>query len=428
MHRVIKLLILSLFFLYNNDAYCVSIIRDTEVEAVVKELAKPLFSAAGIDYKQIKIFVINDNSVNAFVINNDSIFINLGLLQYSTKPYVLLGILAHEIAHISAGHVLQTSKAVNYFNSIAIISYMLGLASGIMIDPQIASAVLIGGVGLSTKLFSNYSQDQESAADSYALRYLDESRYDNIGIKEAFSYFKSIEHKDSDEYFRTHPLSDKRLFIVQNYKVKNDVRPISAEKLLKFERVIVKLDSFFAPIHVLSSKYNNNDRVSQYVNAIVKYRRGKIEEAVNSIDLLMQQGDPYLYQLKAEMLYKVGNLVGAIENYEESLKYISNKESYLIKIALSHALLLYGDAKKAVLYLEQITNLEPNDILAWKYLSVAYKCYPDIAMYYFALTKKAFIEDDMKKFKKYSQLAIHSLPKDSSYLLQVEDMKNHSGK
>ncbi len=173
-----KLFVLLFFFVYCNSAYSVSIIRDSEVEAVVKDLAQPLFSAAGIDNDKIKVFIVDDRSINAFVINNNSIFIHLGLLQYSTEPYVLLGILAHEIAHISAGHVLQMSSAVGYFQSIAMVSYMVGLVSSIVINPQVASAILLSGVTLSSRLFFNYSQEQESVADSYALRYLDESGYE----------------------------------------------------------------------------------------------------------------------------------------------------------------------------------------------------------------------------------------------------------
>lgn len=63
-------------------------------------------------------------------------------------------------------------------------------------------------------------------------------------MKEIFDYFKSIEHENTEEYFRTHPLSDKRIFAVQNYKVKNNIKPILADKLLKFERMVAKLDSF----------------------------------------------------------------------------------------------------------------------------------------------------------------------------------------
>jgi predicted Zn-dependent protease len=206
MFRIAKFLTLLFFFAYYNNAYSINIIRDSEVEAIVKELAQPLFFAANIDSDRMKVFIINDNSINAFVINN-SIFVYLGLLQYSAKPYVLLGILAHEIAHISAGHILQMSSAMGYFQSIAMISYMVGLVSSIIINPQVAGAILLSGVALSSRLFFNYSQEQESVADSYALRYLDESGYDNSGMKEIFDYFKSIEHENTEEYFRIHPLS-----------------------------------------------------------------------------------------------------------------------------------------------------------------------------------------------------------------------------
>ncbi|MDN5248033.1 MAG: M48 family metalloprotease [Wolbachia endosymbiont of Tyrophagus putrescentiae] len=361
--------ILLFCFIYCDDAYSTSIIRDSEVEAIVKELARPLFHAAGLDDKKIKVLIVRDNSINAFVVNNESIFINLGLLRYSTEPYVLLGILAHEIAHISAGHILQMNSAMNHFKSVAMMSYALGLISGIAVDPQIASAILLGGVTLGTGLFFYYSQEQESIADSYALRYLDESGYDNIGMKEAFSYFKSIEPEITGWYFRTHPLSDKRLFAVQNYKVKNKIRPLTSEQLSKFKRIVMKLDAFFTPIHMLSSKYQGN---SKYINAIIYYRQGRIDDATELINSLAQD-DPYLYELKAEMLYKSGRLDAAIENYEKSLQYLSNNNSYLVKLALSHTLLLNGNTKKAISYLKQIIAIEQNDALALKYLKAAYK-------------------------------------------------------
>ncbi|QKX02289.1 M48 family metalloprotease [Wolbachia endosymbiont of Dirofilaria (Dirofilaria) immitis] len=422
MLQVVKFFILLLFFVYYNNTYSINIIGDSEVEAMVKELAQPLFSAAGVDSDQVKVFVVNDDSINAFIIDNNNIFIHLGLLRYSTEPYVLLSILAHEIAHISAGHILQMSGAIGCLQSMAMIGYMIGLISTIIINPQVTNAILLSGMALSSGLFFNYSQEQESTADRYALKYLDESGYDNSGMREVFGYFKSIECENTVGYFHTHPLSSKRILAVQNYKVKNDIKPILADKLLKFKRVVTKLDSFFSPIHVLSSKYEGN---SECVNAIIHYRQGKIKEAIAIIDSLAQKSrsDPYLYELKAEMLYKAGNLSEAIRMYEESLKYLPEKNSYLVKLALSHTLLLYGDAKKAIFYLEQVASAEPNNAFIWKYLSVAYKRNANIAMYYFALTKKACIEGNLEQFTRYAELAIKTLPKGSPYLLQIEDMK-----
>ncbi len=422
MFKIIKVFTLLFFFACYDNVYSVNIIEDSEVEAMVKELAQPLFSAAGIDGDQVRVFIVNDNSINAFIIDNNNIFIHLGLLRYSTEPYVLLGILAHEIAHISAGHILQMSVTVSHLQSIAMIGYMMGLVSTIIINPQVTNTILLSGIALGSRLFFKYSQEQESAADRYALRYLDKSGYDNSGMKKIFGYLKSVEHENTKGYFRTHPLSDKRIIAVQNYKVKNDVKPILADKLLKFQHIVAKLDSFFSPIHVLSDKYEDN---SECVNAIVHYRQGKIKEAIAIIDSLAQKShsDPYLYELKAEMLYKAGNLSEAIKTYEESLKYLSERNSYLVKLALSHTLLLYGDVKRAIFYLEQIASTEPSNAFIWKYLSIAYKRNADIAMHYFALTKKAYIEGNLEQFIKYAKLAIKTLPKASPYLLQIEDMR-----
>lgn len=104
------------------------------------------------------------------------------------------------------------------------------------------------------------------------------------------------------------------------------------------------------------------------------------------------RNDPYLYELKAEMLYKAGNLSEAIKMYEESLRYLSEKNNYLVKLALSHTLLLHGNIEKAIFYLEQIANVEVNNAFVWKYLSIAYKRSADTAMHYFALTKRLVLK------------------------------------
>jgi predicted Zn-dependent protease len=62
------------FFVYCSGAFSVDIITDGEVEAMMKELAQPLFSAAGIDENRVKVFIINGSSINAFVTDNNSIF------------------------------------------------------------------------------------------------------------------------------------------------------------------------------------------------------------------------------------------------------------------------------------------------------------------------------------------------------------------
>lgn len=48
--------------------------------------------------------LIKDNSINAFVLDTGNIFINLGLISETSSPIEVMGVLAHETAHITLNH------------------------------------------------------------------------------------------------------------------------------------------------------------------------------------------------------------------------------------------------------------------------------------------------------------------------------------
>ncbi|WP_408647404.1 tetratricopeptide repeat protein, partial [Wolbachia endosymbiont of Pentidionis agamae] len=182
---------------------------------------------------------------------------------------------------------------------------------------------------------------------------------------------------------------------------------------------------FFIPLHLLLNKYYNDLRISNYANVIISYRKGKIEEAVEQLDSLIKDShkDPYLYELKAQVLYKAGRLNEAIENYKKSIDYLpyNSDPGYLIKLALSHTLLLSNRIKEAISNLEEISHLETSVLY---YLSIAYKRDKNLPMFYFSSAKKAFFIGNIKQFKKYAKLALLSLPKNSAYSMQVSDLLN----
>ena len=44
-----------------------SLISDDETQTLLAEIVKPLYKAAGVSFNQDKIYIVNDNSLNAFV-------------------------------------------------------------------------------------------------------------------------------------------------------------------------------------------------------------------------------------------------------------------------------------------------------------------------------------------------------------------------
>ena len=57
------------------------VIRDAEVEQLLREYAQPVLQAAGVSKQNVHIVVIGDRSFNAFVADGRRIFINAGALM-----------------------------------------------------------------------------------------------------------------------------------------------------------------------------------------------------------------------------------------------------------------------------------------------------------------------------------------------------------
>src|SRR5262245_46527822 len=83
------------------------LIRDAEIEGLMRVYTRPIFKAAGINPGSVHVYLINDNRINAFVAGGQRIFINTGLLMQATTPNEVIGVLAHESGHIAGGHLAR---------------------------------------------------------------------------------------------------------------------------------------------------------------------------------------------------------------------------------------------------------------------------------------------------------------------------------
>ena len=63
-----------------------SLIRDAEIEGYLRQLSKPIFKAARLNPDSVRVYVIADDSINAFVAGGQRIFINTGLFSKTKSP------------------------------------------------------------------------------------------------------------------------------------------------------------------------------------------------------------------------------------------------------------------------------------------------------------------------------------------------------
>ena len=80
-----------------------AILRDTESEQMFNDIARPLIQAAKLDEKSVKVILINDDEINAFVAGSQNVYVNSGLLLRADNVNQVQGVIAHELGHVAGG-------------------------------------------------------------------------------------------------------------------------------------------------------------------------------------------------------------------------------------------------------------------------------------------------------------------------------------
>ncbi|KIT14689.1 Protease HtpX [Jannaschia aquimarina] len=104
-----------------------TIIRDAEIEYALRQVAAPILRAAGLP-SSVRIIVVRDDRMNAFVANSRTIFIHSGLLLRMEDAAMLQAVIAHEAAHIANGHLTRRATAVRGARNMAAIGLLLSAA------------------------------------------------------------------------------------------------------------------------------------------------------------------------------------------------------------------------------------------------------------------------------------------------------------
>src|SRR6201996_6372993 len=105
------------------------VIRDAEIEQLLRDYGSPVLKAAGLGQRNIRVVIINDRSFNAFVIDAKRIFVNAGALMDSETPNQIIGVMAHETGHITGGHLSKLRSELANAQTAAILAMILGVGA-----------------------------------------------------------------------------------------------------------------------------------------------------------------------------------------------------------------------------------------------------------------------------------------------------------
>jgi len=410
------------------------VIRDAETETLLRNFATPLFRAASLDPHLVRIIIIRDDAINSFVSTGNRMFIQTGLIEKVTSASGLVGVIAHETGHVYSGHLAKLPEILREAMLESIAALLIGAAAGVAgRDAGGAVGTAMGGASMAQRNVLSFTRGMEQSADQDAMMFLDSNQWSARGLLDLFHQLEGQEALYSDmqdPYVLTHPLTRDRIEFVQHHV---DTSPYSDARLPpgwedEFQMVRAKLRGFLTPSSVTLARLAANDTAapSRYERAIALYRLGHTDEAVALLDGLLaeQRANPWLYEMKGQVLFESGRVRAAIAPYQEAARLAP--EEALIRQGLGRAMIESDDKAllaPAVQNLQTALRGERDDDFTWHQLGIAYGKLGDLGQASLALAEEALLQGDITSAHNFAARAETALPPGPSRL-RAQDITN----
>ena len=412
----------------------IALIRDAEIENTIRQFAAPVFRAAGLNEKAVKIHLVRDETLNAFVAGGQRLFINTGLITQATSAGQIIGVIAHETGHITGGHLARVHDALNKRTAATILSFVLGATAIVAGRGDVGGLVIVAGQGISTSNFLKYSRTQEGSADQAALKFLDQTGQSAKGLLDFMVQLGEQElliTDNQDPYVRTHPLTRNRVANIANH-VKNSPHsgnPVSPEFEILYRRARAKIIGFFYPLGHTLRIYKTSDKSleARYAKAIGYYRKSEFKKGQALIDGLLAEHprDPYFWELKGQMTFEAGDAQGALKPYMTAVSLLPGNA--LLRRDLGRVQLETNDPallKDAIANLHAAIAESRESPFTWRLLAIGYGRMGDKGHSSLALAEEALLKGQLSAARYHGGLAERMFPNGSREWLQARDILN----
>jgi predicted Zn-dependent protease len=419
-----------------------NIVRDGEVEQLLRDYATPIFRAAGVKSEAAKIILVGDRSFNAFVANGQKIFVNVGAIMEAKTPNEIIGVLAHETGHIAGGHLARLRLQLANAQIFAVAGMLM--SAGAMVGAARSRNVGADGAGMMGAMLGpqemirrsllSYQRGEEQAADVAAVKYLTatgQSAKGLIATLERFQNESLFKTSSMDPYLLSHPLPSDRISALIELARKSPAYNAtdSAALQARHDMARAKLVGFTGNAAEIGRRYPLRDmsRPAHYARAISAYRFGRLDEALTQIDALIASapGNPWFHELKGQVLLEAGRAGQAIEPLRRAAALAPGAAP--VRVLLGHAYVATNNpayAKEAISVLSRVTQQEPENPDAFQFLAMAYERNGDQANALLAAAQGMFVQGRYVEARTQANRAKRVFPEKSPGWLKADDIMN----
>lgn len=417
----------------------VAVVRDAEIETLLKDYAKPVLQAAGLQASRVEIVLVNDRSFNAFV-DGQRIFMNTGALMAAEVPNEIIGVLAHEAGHLAGGHQQRLREQIAAARTMTIVGGLLGAGavaagsiSGNSGSSRAGGALITAAPGLAQRNLLSYRRSEEMNADQAAARYLDATGQSIQGMLTTFERFSrslSLAGVQVDQYQISHPLPRERIALLEelarksrHFEARDPARLVQRHDLAR-----AKIAAYSGGAQAVARLFSDDrgSLAARYGDAIATDLSGNSAASLDKLDALIreQPKNPYFHEFRGEVLLKLRRNDEAVKAFRSAVS-LDPAKSPLIRARLGFALVNTGNPGNmggAIDELRAAVQADPDNFNAYRTLSQAYGLAGDIANAELVMAEGNFRAGNTREAKVFAARALQKLPKGSPGAIRANDI------
>ncbi|QIG78422.1 M48 family metalloprotease [Stakelama tenebrarum] len=422
---------LCLFGLAARPASAQTMLRDAETEALLADISRPIIIAAGLSPDNVRVVLLQDKSINAFVAGGQTVYIHSGLIDAADNLNEVQGVIAHELGHVVGGHV--PLRGDGGAGNISILSLVLGAAAIAAGSPEAGTGILMAGNRAALGKYLAFSRNQESAADAAGARFLNTAGINGEGMITFFQKLQNMEYRlaipQDNSFNRTHPLSGERISHLEGVlqSAPGWQKPSDPALDRRFRRVQAKLRGFVDDPQQTLRQYPASDQSveAHYARAYAYHLSGYPREAARETEALVagDPEDPYFLELQGQIMLEAGDPRGALGPLRKATELSNNQP--LIATTFGHALIAtedrqYLDEAEKVLRLAVAHDRE--NPFAWYQLGMVYEQTGDRARAALATAERASMTGDAGLAAMSARAALAGLEENTPDWLRAQDI------
>jgi predicted Zn-dependent protease len=359
-------------------------------------------------------------------------FVNTGLIVRTKTPNELIGVMAHETGHMAGGHLARSGQGEKQALATFFLTMGLAALAAAAGSADAAGALLYSADYFATLTILTYTRTQEASADQAAITYLERAGISARGLVDFFDNFRYEEVFSGAKrfpFFQSHPLTSER---IEALRIRAAQQPHynevdSPEAMAEHAIMVAKLKAFVNPPQQTFIDYPENDTSypARYARAIAYYRDLQTDHAIDLTNALLaeQPNNPYLWELKGQILFESGHAKAAAEAHQRSVDL--KPDAPILRLNLGQALLAEDDPTTlphAVSELKRSLDVESDNPYGWLLLSQAYDREGQPGLARLAAAEQEFSLGQAVQARIFAMRARAKLPKNSPEWRRATDI------